>query len=80
MRTAEQGQAAAPRERDARRRGKDLPGSSAWVVGEYLTDCHTFVERYQILRPILRAAGFADYGRFHRERPFFVVLRCLPAC
>ena len=47
MRTAEQGQAAAPRERDARRRGKGLPGSSAWAVGEYLTDCHKFVERYQ---------------------------------
>ena len=61
MRTAEQGQAAAPRERDARRRGRDLPGSSAWAVGENLTDCHKFVERYHFTARfwagILSAAG-----------------------
>lgn len=40
MRTAEQGQAAAPQEREHRRRYLRLPGRSSWAVGEYLSDCH----------------------------------------
>ncbi len=69
MRTAEQGQAAAPRERNARRRGRDLPGSSAWAVGEHLTDCHKFVERYHFAAPVL-GGDFSCCGRFHGSARF----------
>ena len=53
MRTAEQGQAAAPQEREHRRRYLRLPGRSSWAVGEYLSDCH------KLWSAIQRSSGFA---------------------
>ena len=74
MRTAGQGQAAAPRERDARRRRKGLPGPPTWAVGEHPPDCH---ESWSAINspPRLRAAGLVHTGRFHGKRPFSSVIR-----
>ena len=60
MRTAEQGQAAAPQEREHRRRYLRLPGRSSWAVGEYPADCHEQVERYPKVPGVrLGTSGFA---------------------
>ena len=63
MRTAEQGQAAAPQERERRRRYLRLPGRSSWAVGEYLTDCHKLWSAIQRSSPhgfrVEKASGFA---------------------
>ena len=63
MRTAEQGQAAAPQEREHRRRYLRLPGRSSWAVGEYLSDCHKLWSAIQRSSPAdfraEKASGFA---------------------
>ena len=71
MRTAEQGQAAAPRERGGRRRGRGLPGSPAWAVGEHPTDCHKFVERYQFAA-LFEGRGLSLPGASKGSACFFV--------
>ncbi len=69
MRTAEQGQAAAPRERDEPPKVKGPPGPPAWAVGEYPPDCHKFVERYQFTAPSA-GGGFCLLRRFRWKRFF----------
>ena len=69
MRTAGQGQAAAPRERDGRRRCKGLPGPPSWAVGEHPPDCHELWSAINSL-PCLAGVSHADCGRFEEKRPF----------
>ncbi len=80
MRTAEQGQASrsAGEGRPPKERGPCL-GPPSWAAGEYPTDCHKFVERYQFTARTLRTAGLVYTGRSILEHPFFVVFRRLLA-
>ncbi len=62
MRTAEQGQAAVPQERERRRRYLRLPGRSSWAVEKYFTDCHRLWSAIQRSSPYVfrmeKASGF----------------------
>lgn len=77
MRTAGQGQAAVPRERDHRRRNRFLPGSRFLGRGEKIPRTVTAVERYPDTFPRMgRVSGFY-HGRVPRTMVFFAQKRGL---
>lgn len=74
MRTAgPTAQAAGPAGEGRPPKARGTPKPPAWAVGEHPPDCHS---RGALSSPCLSGRGtYVLSGRFHGERPFFVVRR-----